>query len=508
MNIDKVILPNSIISRDEIAEESQSIVMCFGHFNVIHPGHLRFLGNAKEQGDVLVVAVQGDDQLSGSSNQRYYSEAERSYSVAALNIVDKVVVMHNDTIDNLIFSIKPNILVLGKEYEFEKPLLIQKCIDLVEINNGRVLYNAGEVHYSSGEILHASLDEIEKERIEQFKHACLRCNISVSNLQERVSNFSKAKILVLGDTIVDQYVVCDPVGMTAEAPIIVVKEIESKEFVGGAGIVAKHVSSLGAECHFLSVVGEDKNSSLVEEDLKSHGVLAKLIHDESRPTTFKIRYMVDSQKLFRVSRLKEHKISKKIEEQVIEQLRTIAPIVNAILVSDFVYGVITDRIIEEILLLSEIHHLKLFGDLQCSSQVGNVGKFNNFYLISPTEREARISLGNQEDGVEWVANQLMQKTKSKNLILKLGERGFIAYQNSFDSLEIKSQYFPALTTNPIDVTGAGDSLIAAMAVAVSSGSKFMEGSAISAAMAALAVRSLGNTPVGLDALKKFINKIG
>ena len=111
--------------------------------------------------------------------------------------------------------------------------------------------------------------------------------------------------------------------------------------------------------------------------------------------------------------------------------------------------------------VSKKFQIPIYGDLQCSSQIGDVSKFKAFDLISPTEKEARISIGNKDAGIEWIANDLLGKTMSKNLIMKLGADGFIAYENKFGSV-IKRQYFPALTTNPVDVSGAGDAFLAAL----------------------------------------------
>ena len=131
------------------------------------------------------------------------------------------------------------------------------------------------------------------------------------------------KILVIGDTIVDQYVGCDALGMSSEAPVLVVRELESKEYLGGAAIVASHVRALGAQCHYISVIGEDVHADYVCEKLKASDVETHFFRDESRPTTYKIRYMVESQKLFRVSRLKEHKISTKVEDFIIKNTSAI-----------------------------------------------------------------------------------------------------------------------------------------------------------------------------------------
>jgi rfaE bifunctional protein kinase chain/domain len=252
-------------------------------------------------------------------------------------------------------------------------------------------------------------------------------------------------------------------------------------------------------------VGKDPNAVFVTRDLTARGVNAVLIPDETRPTTFKIRYMVENQKLFRVSRLKEHKLARDIEDAVVEQLQELAPKVDGILISDFVYGVVTPRVLEVVSELASKHELKLFGDLQCSSQVGNVSKFVDFDLVCPTEREARIALNNQDDGIEWIANNLIEITRAKNMIVKLGDSGFIAYGSDPGRRGLERQHFPAFVANPVDVTGAGDSLIAVMAVALCSGCGLMEASALGAVMAALAVQTVGNTPIPKERLRKYID---
>ena len=147
----------------------------------------------------------------------------------------------------------------------------------------------------------------------------------------------------------------------------------------------------------------------------------------------------------------------------------------------------------------------MFGDLHCSSQVGNVTQFIDFSLICPTEREARIALGNQNDGLEYVANLLLEKTSTPNIVLKLGGDGFIAYQGK-KGVEgfVQRQHFPALTPNPIDVAGAGDALLATMAVGLSQGLGLMSVSALACCVSAVAVQTVGNSPIGLDKAQRFL----
>ena len=210
--------------------------------------------------------------------------------------------------------------------------------------------------------------------------------------------------------------------------------------------------------------------------------------------------------MFRVSRMKEHSIPREIEDQIIKELEDTASNVQGILISDFVYGVITPRVLEAVTELAEKHQLSVFGDLQCSSQVGNISKFKNFDLLCPTERESRIALGTQDEGLEWVANTLMKKTNTPNLVMKLGREGLIAYESGADGY-INRQHFPSLNTNPVDVTGAGDSLLAVLSVGLCSGATLMQSSATGVGMAALAVQQMGNIPISYQQLKNHLSKI-
>ena len=129
--------------------------------------------------------------------------------------------------------------------------------------------------------------------------------------------------------------------MSAEAPVVVVRELEHKNFIGGAAVVAAHISALGAQCDFISVVGADNTAELVRQELAVQGIGDGRVLIR-RPTTFK-RYVVENQKLFRVSRL-EHNLDAEVEISD-TQLQTLAPLAQGIVISDFVYGVVTPRIL-------------------------------------------------------------------------------------------------------------------------------------------------------------------
>ena len=427
----KIFTINSKSIKDFIVNRKR-VIVCYGHFNVIHPGHLRYLKYARSLGDSLIVALQPDSELYGLEAKNYYPENDRAEGLSLLHIVDSVVILENGKLDSFIELIKPTILVLGSEHENERDENIESAVLILEKQQGKVVFHAGETHYGNTDLLNSGIDELEIKKISLFKKACINQSIELEALEKRLDEIKNINLLVIGDTIVDQYVACDALGMSAEAPVLVVRELESREFIGGAGIVASHIRALGASCHFLSVVGDDLHAGHVNKELTERDVKTHLISDPSRPTTYKIRYMVDNQKLFRVSQLKEHKISLEIEEKVIEKIYELAPTIDGILVSDFVYGVITGKVLDTVREVASKYELKIFGDVQCSSQLGKVTKFTDFDLVFPTEREARLAMENNVDGIEWIANSLMQELDSNELLITLGAEGFIAYSKQAD----------------------------------------------------------------------------
>lgn len=487
------------------SKQGQRIVLCHGHFNVIHPGHLRFLHFAKKQGDLLIVSVLRDEDLDPKNKSHYFSQIERAEGPAAIETVDAVYGL-DEKVEDFILQLKPDVYVKGHEFESRREE-IKAELRAIESCGGKVIFGSGEVSYAPSGFSKKNLNEKKKV----FLRACQKHDISLEKISNAVDHFSKLKMLVIGDTIVDQFVSCDALGVSSEAPVMAIRELESKEFIGGAAIIAQHLRSLGADCRFISVIGEDDSGRFVQKALRESGVKAELATDETRPTTFKIRYMVDNQKLLRVSRLKQHDVSSKIEDKIIEQLEKCTDQCDGLIISDFVYGVITPRVLEAILEIAKKKKIKVFGDLQCSSQVGDVTKFTSIDLITPTEKEARIGLSDQTSGIEVLAQNLIEKTKNKNVVLTLGSQGLLAYSGegnlSAKNLSVYSEYFPAMEDNAVDVAGAGDSVLTGYALGLCYGLNLMEASALATCMAGISVMRIGNIPLKTEEVKDYVQEL-
>lgn len=491
---------------NSLDKENKKKVLCQGHFNVIHPGHLRFLEFAKKHGDILIVVVQGENKLEESVRKKFYTVDERAYGVASLVFVDKVYIFTEDSFDKIINIVKPHYYILGEEFS-KKTNLIQSDIQSVEQNNGKVIFGSGDMDYSISEYLDKDLIDIKEERLMLFRNAMQKQNITKKRIQSLLELFHKKHILVIGETIVDQYIACDPLGMSSEAPVLVIRELENKSYIGGAAIVARHIKHLGADCMFISLLGSDEPASLVKNEFNKENINSYFLVDEERPTTFKIRYMVEQQKILRVSRLIDQPLNTKLEEKVIQYIEEHNNEWDGIIVSDFGYGMITPNILDCIFKVSKKYNKKLFGDSQSSSQIGDISKFMNYDLIKPTEKEARFALDDKYDGLELIGTKLMKKTKAKNIVLTLGANGFIAFQSTDNDLFIKTQHFPAINPHPVDVVGAGDALLTGLAISICAGGNLMEASVIGTIIASISVGKMGNIPISHDEVIKYLENI-
>tara|TARA_Y100000589_G_scaffold320173_1_gene349760 strand:+ start:3207 stop:4709 length:1503 start_codon:yes stop_codon:yes gene_type:complete len=480
-------------------------VLTYGHFDSIHPGHIRFLEYAKTKGKNITVALIGDSIINGRK-QFTFSQIERAKSLSHLSMVDQIILLDENELNRLVSISKPNLLVLGNGFENTQESKIREAIEIVKNSGRRVIIHSGDVNYASTDLLNQYEDQLEKERKNLFLSACERCDLDKKAILASMDRWSQARLIVIGDIILDQYAACEAMGMSAEAPVLVVKELKCKNFIGGAGIVAAHINSLGSKCDFISVIGKDENAKILKKELKKEGINFNFITDETRPTTFKKRYIVENQKLFRVSKLEDHSISEEVEDALLTKIDELAKKATGIVISDFVYGVITNGVLNKIKALSKKYDLPLFGDLQCSTQLGSILKFKDFSLLSPNEKEARIAFQDKDISLEILSTDLLKKTNAKNLIMKLGAKGFISYKVS-QSGELFSQAFPALIPNPTDVTGAGDSLLAVMAIGLSIGERLMTTSAIGCCQTALAVRFMGNRPIKYEELRDEVLKI-
>ncbi|MCF6309506.1 MAG: PfkB family carbohydrate kinase [Sulfurimonas sp.] len=458
-------------------------VFVSGDFNILHPGHLRLLKFAKESGDYLIVGVNGDNL-----NQKGIGQDIRLESIEATSYVDEAFILAVPAVE-YIKENKPNIIVKGKEHENrENPEL-----DIISKYGGKLLFSSGEIGFSSMDLLRQEFLSVNYN-VQHSSNYLKRHDFNFDNLKSIIEKFSNINVLVIGDTIVDEYITCEPLGMSQEDPTIVVSPLASNKFIGGAAIVASHAKTLGANVKFISVVGDDENKNYVESGLKELGIDVSLYTDTTRPTTLKQRFRAKDKTLLRVNHLKQHGISKDIENSILNNIQKSMIEIDLIIFSDFSYGVLTKTLINSISAFGVENTIQMAADSQSSSQVGDISKFKNMTLLTPTEREIRLSLNDFESGLVVLSDKLLESTNAKYIFTTLGAEGVMIYNNSVDT-PLLTDNINALGSVVKDVSGAGDSLLTCSSMAICVGADIWQSAYLGSLASAIQVSRIGNVPI-------------
>ncbi len=282
-----------------------------GNFNILHPGHIRLLKFAKSLGKALVVGVISD-KLAGKS--AYIKQNHRINNIKSLDFVQKVILVKN--LNSTILNEKPNIIVKGKEFRYETNIEEE----LAKKINAELVFSSGNINYSSENLLKNELFE-NQIKFHLTKDFIKRKKINISKMINNINKIKRLRVCVVGDVIIDEYVNSNVLGASNEEPCLVLNPISSEKYVGGAGIVASHFSSLGAKTYLFSVTGNDQNNKFIEKELKKNKVRSYLYKDIIRPTTLKQRFKVRNSSLARISYLSEELISIKVQNKIFNNIK-------------------------------------------------------------------------------------------------------------------------------------------------------------------------------------------
>jgi len=469
-------------------------VFVYGNFNIIHPGHLRFLKFAKKLGDELIVGVYSD---------KYAAEfvfIQQKFRMEALkqNIyVDKIILI-NSSIEKVISKIKPDVVVKGKEHETK----INPEEKIIKQKGGSLIFSSGETTFSSIDLIEKELVQAPQKKFKIKKEFLKRYKIKLKKIEKCIKDFSKLRVLVIGDLIVDEYIFSDAVGMSREDPAIVIKPQKTKLFLGGAGIVAAHGANLNAKSYFISVANNDIPGNFAKKVLAKYQVKAFLFLDKNRPTTLKKKYKVNNKTLFRVNELLQSSISVNLQKKIFDKVKTLQNKIDLLIFSDFNYGVLPQELVNKICKLFENTKVIISADSQSSSQSGNISRFKNINLITPTEYEARISIRNHDDGLAIITSKLEKISGVKKILLKLGDDGIFIHEKT--NKGVNNNIIPTFNNNPKDVAGAGDCFLISSSLALTLKLNIWEISLIGSLAAAIQISKIGNIPLSS---KELINNL-
>ena len=312
--------------------------------------------------------------------------------------------------------------------------------------------------------------------------------------------FAKTNILVIGDVMLDRYWWGSVGRISPEAPVPVVRLDKTTLSAGGAANVAVNISGLGARPDLIGIVGVDGEAEALKQILTSRGVdPSELLGIEYRPTTVKTRVIAHNQQVVRIDQEPDIRIEMEIEERLKERIKTLIPAADAIVLSDYSKGVLTDR-----LLSSTIGFARSEGKPVLVDPKGkDYTKYAGAALITPNRREAAEACNLSETSSDVVATagkRLLEELDIDAVLITQGEEGMTLFRR-----ETAPTHFPAAARKVYDVTGAGDTVIAALATAVGAGSNLDAAIRVANAAAGLAVEQVGTTAVTVDEVRDVMN---
>ena len=475
----------------------KKVVLCHGVFDIVHPGHIRHLGYAKSQADILIVSCTGDKFIDKGIYRPHIPQDMRASNLAAFEMVDYVLIDENKKPLNLLKKLKPDYFAKGFEYTskglpaatLEEKNELDKC-------GGKLIFTPGDIVHSSSKFLNYSAPNLDLEKLDSLMKGN---KISFDDLIKVIKKIKNTTVHVVGDTIVDTYTKTNFIGGQTKTPTFSVLYDKEDSFVGGAAIVALHMRAAGAKVKFTTVISNDKKGKFVKNELKKNKIQCNFFDEKNRPTTDKNTFISATYRLLKVDTLSNVPISEYTLSKIIDKIKKEKT--QLIVFSDFRHGIFNPSSIQKLIKAIPKKSFKA-GDSQVASRWGNITEFKNFDLITPNEREARFSLADQDSTVGKLSGMLYDKTKYKNLILKLGSRGIFC----IDSRSKKRIPFSVgvFAENILDAVGTGDALLAYSSLSLKVSNSLVKASIIGSFAASCACEMEGNKPIDVE---NIINKI-
>ena len=460
---------DKIKSIEELAEvitslraSSQKIVHCHGVFDLLHIGHIRHFQQAKGLGDVLVVTVTPDRYVNKGPQRPAFAEGLRAEAIASLDCVDYVAINSWPTAVETLQLLKPNIYVKGADYKDAKTDYTGKISDeeaAIKSVGGEMVFTE-DITFSSSSLINKYLPVVPKEVREYLSRFSER--YSVSDVLQYLQNAQSLKVLVIGETIIDEYQYCESIGKSAKEPILAMRYLSTDKFAGGILAVANHVANFCDTVGVLTILGaNDSQEDFVQQKISSN-IDKMFLYKANSPTIVKRRFVEGYllQKLFEVYEMNDEELNQEQDMALCAMLEEAIPKYDVVIVADYGHGMITRNTID--LLCNKARFLAV----NTQANAGNRG----FNTISKYPRSDYVCLGYQEVALEERNRQgdiremilnLSQNLDYGKIVITRGRYGNIGYSEPEGFVEA-----PAFTEQIVDRMGSGDAVLALTSLCV------------------------------------------
>ncbi|MCK4602621.1 MAG: adenylyltransferase/cytidyltransferase family protein [Phycisphaerae bacterium] len=439
-----------------LKQDGKVVVQSHGVFDLIHPGIVRHLDEAKQLGDVLVVTVIRDEDVHRSPGRPVFPGQMRADNVASLQQVDYVCLVNDEEPFVCVKQIQPNIFAKGQAYHERDRKIHEKIFQQERefyLGKCRIMETEG-FDFSDSHLMDKLVGIYPPETkpfLDRFGQ-----EHGFSEIADAINALSGMKVMVIGDGIVDEYHYCQSLGKSAKANLVVSRYLNHETFAGGAFVVANHVAGLCGHVKLVSSLGDrDRREEFVNSALKPN-VQPRFFTKPASDTIVKKRYLDDyrKQKLFEICYLNDEPITGSIEREVIEYLRDEIPKYDLVMISDFGHGFITQAVMDTVSTCAR--HWAANAQTNASNRGYNlITKYHGPDYACMDETELRLAAQAKYEPIEDIAARTRNDIRAKRLIVTIGKKGSVGVDSSG---EINRT--PILCDKVVDTVGAGDAFFA------------------------------------------------
>jgi rfaE bifunctional protein nucleotidyltransferase chain/domain len=476
----------------QIAADARSkghkVVLAHGVFDILHVGHKRHLDIGKRHGDLLIVTLTTDKFVNKGPDRPVFGEKLRAEMVASLETVDYVAISPNPGAEHVIEVVKPTFYLKGSEYSDEESDVTGRIKTermTVEKFGGAVIYTE-DITFSSSNLSNRVLQLYPEDAAQFLKE--LRTQITAADLIKEVAAAGGKRCLVVGDTILDEYIYVEPLGKPAKENIIATKYRDREIFAGGAIATANLAAQLCHQVDLVTLLGqEESHEDFLRQHLHENVELVPFYRKGGR-TTVKSR-LVDPayvKKLIEVAYLTDEALPDDEQAALNDWVEARICDYDAVIVNDFGHGMIDSGLIDVV--CRKAKFLAVNAQTNSANRGFNlITKYPRADLICIDEPEARLAAMERYAPIESVLRDRLEKRIACHVfIITHGKLGSVVY-----TAEDGVRRIPALTGEAIDTIGAGDAFFALAACLVASGSDPFHAAFIGNAVGAMKVRIVG-----------------
>ena len=313
-------------------------------------------------------------------------------------------------------------------------------------------------------------------------------------LLEIVDKFNDISLLVVGDIMLDKYIIGNCDRISPEAPIPIIDLSETYSTLGGAGNVAQNAKAIGADVLLTGAIGNCHNGNSIAEILALEHIKHNLLYTNKRKTTTKTRIIAGGQQIVRVDNETRRDLTNTYADRIISYVKTKIDKVNAIIISDYGKGVICKRVVDGIRELTKDYDVIISVD----PKVSKLSLYKNFTAITPNSKEALIL--SKKNNITEAGNFFLKKMGMEIALITRGKDGMTLFRKNKGSIDIAT-----LAQSVYDVAGAGDTVIAVFTAALAAGAYTYQAATLANYAAGIAVGKSGTAIVTKEELKERLN---